>query len=80
MTVSLAEPGVIALSGCCPSEDAETLLRFLVEDADAVVDWRDCAFAHTAVVQVLVAAGRTLRGPPSQNILATMVEPALKRR
>jgi hypothetical protein len=79
MTVALAEPGVVTLSGDCPADEAEVLLRLLLDDAEAVVDWRDCAFAHTAVVQVLIAARRTLRGPPKQNLLALMVEPALKR-
>jgi hypothetical protein len=80
MTVILAEPGVIALRDDCPADDAEALLRLLLGDAHAIVDWRGCESAHTAVVQVLVAARRKLRGPPRQGFLSTMVEPGLKRR
>lgn len=78
MTAILAQPGVIALSGRCPADDAEVLLRLLLDDAEAIVDWRGCEFAHTAVVQVLIAARRALRGPPKESLLAAMVEPALK--
>ena len=80
MTVILAEPGVIALRGHCAADEAEALLRLLLDDAEAIVDWRGCEFAHTAVLQVLIAARRTLRGPPSKSILATVMETALKAR
>jgi len=80
MTVMLAEPGIIMLSGICPADDAEVLLRLLLGDADAIVDWCECESAHTAVVQVLIAARRAVKGPPRPGILAAMVEPELKGR
>lgn len=77
MTVRTAADGTIELSGDCPLEDAEPLLRLLLSATPAVVDWRQCRAAHTAVIQVLMAAGPTLRGPPADDRLAGWVAPAL---
>ena len=80
MTVRIAEDGGVELTGACPSGDAETLLRHLAARPAAGVDWRGCEAAHTAVVQVLIAARVGLRGPPANAFLANWVEPLLKRR
>jgi hypothetical protein len=77
MTVRVAEDGRIVLGGNCPVEDAETLLRLLLADPAAVVDWCVCEQAHMAVVQVLLACGRTTRGPPQAIFLSKWVEPLL---
>ena len=65
------------LSGHCPSEEAEQLLAHLLAAPAATIDWRACEHAHTAVVQVLLAAGRSVRGPPKGAFLAQWVEPLL---
>jgi hypothetical protein len=80
MTVQLAADGTIELSGDCPAEDAEVLLRHLTGQPSVPVDWRMCDAAHGAVVQVLMAAGAELRGPPRGAFLRDMVEPAMKAR
>lgn len=64
MTVSLGTGGDIRVSGAVPAADAEVLLRLLLENREAAIDWRDCDACHTAVLQVIVAARRTLIGPP----------------
>ena len=78
MTVCV-ENGTIVLSGNCPSGDAEELLQLLLGDFDAAVDWRSCTAAHTAVIQVLLAARRDILGPPRSALLDTVVAPALAR-
>jgi hypothetical protein len=80
MTVRQRDDGVIELIGACPLEDAETLLSLLSAAPDARVDWRACEAAHTAVVQVLRAAGTTPEGPARGAFLSHLVEPALKER
>ena len=80
MTVRIEKGGVIELAGDCPSQDAEALLSHLSADPAAPVDWRACKSAHTAVIQVLVAAGVAPQGPPASRFLAEMVEPLLNRR
>ena len=80
MTVRIAEGGGIELSGDCPSGDAEALLRLLASQPIAVVDWRECRSAHTAVVQVLIAADKHPSGPPAGAFLAKWVEPLFNRR
>ncbi|HZZ70367.1 MAG TPA: hypothetical protein VFE18_19525 [Phenylobacterium sp.] len=80
MSVQLTADGVIQLLDNCPSEDAETLLQHLSAQPEASVDWRLCDQAHAAVVQVLMAAGAELRGPPRGAFLREMVEPAMKAR
>jgi hypothetical protein len=79
MTVRLADDGAIILAGICPSEDAEVLLRFLLETPEAPVDWTACEYAHTAVIQVLMAARPILRGPAGAAFLSRWVEPILRR-
>ena len=78
MTVYAAD-GSIVLSGDCPSEDADVLLQQLLALPFAAVDWRQCKSAHTAVVQLLIAARRPLLGPPQGVFLSDLIEPALKR-
>jgi len=78
MTVRLAEDGAILLEGPCPSEEAEVLLRFLLEAPGSTVDWSSCDHAHTAVVQVLLAVRPILRGPPRAPFLAKWIAPILR--
>lgn len=78
MTVRMQQ-GDILLEGHCLSGDAEELLQILLADPAARVDWRTCESAHTAVVQVLLAAKREVVGPPMGAILALIV-PAMSGR
>jgi hypothetical protein len=73
MTVR-AQDGAIRLEGDCPIDDAEALLRALSAAPGASVDWRDCDRAHTAVIQVLMAARPTLVGPPRGETLARWID------
>jgi len=63
MTVTRRDPETIVLAGACPVDDAEPLLQMLLETPAAAVDWRSCQSPHTAVVQVILAAGPVLVGP-----------------
>ena len=80
MTVQLREDGGIALVGACGSDDAEVLLRRLIADKSATVDWRGCDAAHTALIQVMWAAGVVPIGPPRDRFLIDMLEPLLQQR
>lgn len=80
MTVRRTDSGDIELADDCPGEDAEALLRHLLATPDAIVDWRTCDHAHTAVIQVLMASGATLRGPSRSQFLTQWVEPLLAAR
>ena len=77
MTVRFTANGTIALEGLCPSEDAEALLQYLLAHPAAPVDWRACGGAHTAVIQVLMAARPKLLGPPDNARLKDHVQPLL---
>ena len=79
MTLRLGDDGAVALMGECSSEDAEALLRHLSGHPTAEVDWRECEGAHTAVIQVLLAAEVYPRGPPANSFLAAFVAPRLNR-
>jgi hypothetical protein len=79
MTLRIGADGAAALVGVCPSEDAEALLRHLSAHPDAELDWRECEGAHTAVVQLLLAAGAQPRGPPANSFLAGFVAPLLSQ-
>ena len=80
MTVQRAEDGTIMLSGICPVDDAEALVRLLLADPSAEIDWRTCDQAHTAVVQVLLLGCRRTRGPPRARFLRDWIEPLLARQ
>lgn len=77
MTVKAVGDGCIELAGACPSGDAEPLLRLLLSMPGATVDWRGCHSAHSAVVQVLMAAKPKLLGPAADRSLGRWVAPAI---
>ena len=77
MTVRGSQDGRVLLEGACPIEDAEPLLQLLLADPRAAVDWRGCETAHTAVLQVLLASGKTMIGPPTGAFLRDHVAAAL---
>jgi hypothetical protein len=77
VTVRLLPEGAIVLEGACASEDAEALLQHLSATPGARVDLRACEFAHTAVIQVLMAADAKLLGPPAGSALRDWVYPIL---
>lgn len=77
MTVRSSADGRIALEGSCPHEEAETLLQHLIGSPDASVDLSACDFAHTAVVQVLLACKPKLLGPPRSGPMRQWVYPQL---
>jgi hypothetical protein len=79
MSVEVEADGTIALKGTCPSADAEALLQQLLASPEALVDWRACESAHTAVIQVLLAAKPKLWGPPQGGFLKERVEPLIER-
>jgi hypothetical protein len=55
--------GTIVLEGNCAVEDAEPLLQLLQATPPGRCDWTRCNYLHTAVVQVVLAAGPVLIGP-----------------
>jgi hypothetical protein len=75
VSVSLSTHGTIVLEGDCPDADADLLLELLLSAPDADIDWQRCTGAHGAVLQVLMAAARPLRGPPDNAALARWVAP-----
>lgn len=77
MTVLLSAEGTIVLEGSCPSEDAETLLQHLTSMSELTVDLRRCELAHTAVIQVLLAARPKLQPPSLEHPLWRWVYPAI---
>ncbi len=79
MTVQLAQNGTVLLIGDCRAEDAELLLQHLLKQPDVPIDWAACTSAHTAVIQVLLAAGRIPGGQPKLMFLNDFVGPALDR-
>ena len=79
MTVRLEGTGTIVLEGTCPIDDAETLLRLLTSIRSPTLDWRPCDWAHTALIQILLASGLPLLGPPRGALLRDVIEPLMIR-
>ena len=78
MTVRFSADGTIELDGICSMEDAEALQKHMLSTPRAVVDWRTCTYAHTAVIQVLIAFNPVLRGPPAGDFLRIHIDPSMK--
>jgi hypothetical protein len=79
MTIRRADDGTIWLVDDCPAEEADMLLQYLLDHVETPIDWSLCHNAHTAVVQVLLAAGRLPAGAPKGTFLREQVGPALER-
>lgn len=79
MTVRIKGDGVIELAGRCPAEDAELLQQYLLAAPGSSVEWRSCAYLHSAVVQVLLAGAPAMHGTPQDPFLANHVAPILNR-
>jgi hypothetical protein len=77
LTAVLHDASTIRLFGVCSAQDAEILLQLLLTHPAAEIDWRDCESAHAAVIQVLLVAGRALRGPPRGALLSRLAAPAI---
>jgi len=78
MTVRLSADGAIELDGICSIEDADTLQKHMLSTPRALVDWRTCTYAHTAVIQILMAFKPVLRGPPAGDSLRLLIDPLIK--
>jgi hypothetical protein len=63
VTVHRRENGTIVLEGNCTAEEAEPLLQMLLNGPRPMLDWTTCSHLHTAVFQVVLAAGPALIGP-----------------
>ena len=79
MTVSLANAKTIALEGECPIDDAEPLVRLLLANPAANVDWRHCDGAHAAIIQILLISKAKLSGLPRNAFLADFIAGQIDR-
>jgi hypothetical protein len=61
---------LVLLEGLVSVEDAEQLLEHLQGKAHAQVDFSQCSYVHPANIQVLLAAGVTVRAWPGDAALA----------
>jgi hypothetical protein len=77
MTIKISPAGNIELMGICSSDEGEVLLQQLLANPNMMVDWCGCEAAHTAVIQVLMAARPKLLGPPAAILLEKWVQPVL---
>jgi hypothetical protein len=80
VTIHLSAKDSIELQGSCTLEDAEILLQHLLANPAADVDWSACESAHTAVVQVLLVAGRVPLGIPLDPFLREKVAPFIRQK
>jgi hypothetical protein len=63
MSLRRAPDGTIVLHGSCPLDEAEPLHRMLISDRSADVDWTQCSYLHSVVLQLLMASRRSTTGP-----------------
>ena len=78
MSVAWAHETIV-LAGACGVEQGESLLTLLLDHPDAVVEWRDCSYLHTAIVQLLLAAKVIPVGSPSSRFLRDVIAPLLTK-
>lgn len=70
----------IVLSGVVSIEEAESIRDLLACHPHAGVDLSACEHLHTAALQVLLAARRSVVSPPADAFLATFILPELIAR
>jgi len=73
---------LIALSGTCPVQDAEPLLKLLQENPSRSVDMSSCQHLHAALIQVLRCAAPRIVAHPDPlplRALTLAVLPAAPR-
>jgi hypothetical protein len=80
MTVDASGADPIRLSGPCTLEDAEALLRALLNQPGRRVDWGSVTSAHTAVIQVLIALRPGIDGTPASDNLRDWIQPLVRGR
>jgi hypothetical protein len=68
MTIRV-EDDCISIEGFARIEDAETLLQALETSPAAMVDIAEATRLHLAVVQLLIASGRAIRGVPADPFI-----------
>jgi hypothetical protein len=73
MTIRI-DADAIHLTGPCPIEEAETLLRALHEHPGAPVDLSGLTRAHLAVVQLLLSARPRLTALPADPLLRHLLD------
>jgi hypothetical protein len=78
VTVRRTDTGGIVLTGSCAVEDAEPLLQMLQANPAAPVDWTECRHVHSAVYQVLLAAGSVPSHPCRDGWIQQWLAPTLR--
>ena len=79
MTVRRGEDGAIVLDGACPVEDTEPLLQMLQETPEAPINWAGCRQIHTAVLQLILAAGAVPSGSCGDVWVQQWLVPQMQR-
>jgi hypothetical protein len=71
-----------SFAGACTVEEADALLEWLRATPDAAVDLSACTAAHSALLQLVLAASPRLAAPPADPVLAAALtrSPALSTR
>jgi len=67
------DEGRAILDGVCAVEEALPLLEFLQATPGAAIDLGGATLIHSAVLQVLAAAGRPLAVPPADPFVARLL-------
>ena len=72
-----SDEDTLHLEGDCPVEEAETLLAWLCAHRQGRIDLSACTHLHTALLQVLIAAGGRIDVAPLDPFYANrLVGPA----
>ncbi|MBB3264848.1 hypothetical protein FHW79_002466 [Azospirillum sp. OGB3] len=66
--------------GACTIDEAIPLTEWLCSVAEPRLDLGGCTALHTALLQVLLAAGRPVAVPPEDTFLKGWVMPVLGKR
>lgn len=80
MTVDASGTGPIRLSGACMLEDADALLRAMLDQPGRSIDWGSVTSAHSAVIQVLIALRPGIHGTPGSAYLRHWIQPLIQAR
>lgn len=77
MTIDVSGSGTIRLPSEAGLDDAEPLLSALLARPGRSVDLSSVTFAHTAVIQVLIALKPPIEGHAASAFLRQWIEPLI---
>ena len=79
MTINYSESNAV-LKEIVTIQEVDGLLEWLIANPQATIDLSECVHLHTAALQTLISAGRSIDSWPVNPQLTLWIKPLLKQK